>query len=434
MSYIIGSIIFMCFVTYIYWRKSSKKINTGLYLLFIYTGSVIASFFLDSSSKYFSFLATFYFFAILFMFLLPVMFVKSNKIIEFRKPRINVFNFYSYIFIILGIASIAYYIPIAARILSSPESFLALRGSMVGGEKFHNVNFFYYITVLNGQFFPIVLLFFFYSITFLKKSRKFNFALLIASTSYIWSVLSGVGRTGFVLWTMSFLFCYALFYHHMKHRIKKVINRSLLLFSMPFSIIFMLITMSRFAIATAGKYNGPLHSIVYYFGMQFPNFNTIFNLIDTNEGYHSYLDIFPILRYISSLDSWSGMTNLQSSRAYIQLYGVDVYTFASFIGHAWLCLNTYILFFLSLIFCLVFGYIFYKIGRKKKIPFNMLILYTFIAQIPLHGVFYYMLGYVVSNIYMINILIMVLVFSRRRIKRNSVAYRKAESAPIVSPP
>ena len=61
--------------------------------------------------------------------------------------------------------------------------------------------------------------------------------------------------------------------------------------------------------------------------------------------------------------------------------------------------------------------IFFKVGRNRRIPFNMLILYTFIAQIPLHGVFYYMLGFVVSNLYMIIIVIMLFVFRESRFRR-----------------
>lgn len=425
MTYIIGSIIFMSFVTYAYWRMSSRKLNTGLYLLFLYTGSIIAASFLDISLKQFSFLATFYFFSILFMFLLPVMFLKTNKITEFRRPRMDLFNLCSYIFIILGFVSIVFYVPICAKVLLSSESLVGLRGDIAGGESPFTVNFFFYITALSVQFFPIVLLFFFYSITFLKKSKKFNIALLIASTSHIWSTLAIVGRTGFVLWTMSFCFCYFLFYHHMEHRIKKIINRSFLIFSVPFSIIFMMITISRFSFVTEGKSSGPLSSILYYFGMQFSNFNTLFNVVN-NYKFHSYFDIFPILRYISSSDNLElkeGMGVNELANAYKSLYGVDVvYNFSTFIGHAWLCLDTYILLVLSLIFSLVFSCIFYKIGRRKKIPFNILILYTFIAQIPLHGVFYYTLGHVVSNIYMINVLIMVLLF-RRRFRRNSMFER-----------
>ncbi len=233
----------------------------------------------------------------------------------------------------------------------------------------------------------------------------------------MWSVLAGVGRDGLVLWTMSFFFCYSLFYHHMKRRIKKVINRSLLLLSVPFSILFMMITISRFQFGREGKYSGTLESILYYFGMEFINFNKMFNGIDSYR-FHSYLDLFPLLRYVTGYAN--KMDIFESSTAYIGEYHIDVYSFSTFIGHAWLCLDTYALLFLSVIYCLVFSSIYYKIGRNKKMPFNMLILYTFIAQIPLHGLFYYKLGYVVSNIYMINIIIMFFVFRDSRLRRNSV--------------
>lgn len=51
------------------------------------------------------------------------------------------------------------------------------------------------------------------------------------------------------------------------------------------------------------------------------------------------------------------------------------------------------------------------ISNKKIVPFGKILYITLLAQIPLHGIFYYKLGYSVSNIYVICVILLSILFS-----------------------
>ncbi|HJF69446.1 MAG TPA: hypothetical protein K8V05_01670, partial [Butyricimonas virosa] len=72
-----------------------------------------------------------------------------------------------------------------------------MRTDMVGGTVYFNVNIFYYLTTFVSQFYPIILICYFFSITNLHYSRSYNYLLLFSSTAYIVNVLASVGRDGF---------------------------------------------------------------------------------------------------------------------------------------------------------------------------------------------------------------------------------------------
>ncbi|MCK3685170.1 O-antigen polymerase [Maribellus sp. YY47] len=390
----------------IYWKKSGRKFNIGSYILGLYILSLLSSFLLNTSSIKYSFEASFYFFIILILFLTPILKFNTNNIEKITPINLKLFNAISYIFIVLGICTYFFFGSVVYSLLFSGDSFLLLRTAMVGGEVYYKVNYVYYILTLYCQFYPIVLIFYFYSTTFTSNSKSINNLLLFSSTAYIINVLSGVGRDGFVLWPMSYIFAYFMFRNFMNEEHKLKVKKLLYRFLILFALIFIPITISRFY--KDDNFFSPILSIVSYFGQQFGNFNDLYNSTVPNETNLSKL--FPILGKDESLSL------LEKNKLYLRLYGVDINVFSSFIGSFYLNVEKKLLFLLSFI---INGMFFLFSINNKKVSLGRIIFFTFISQLPLHGIFYYKLAYVTSNVYMILVLLLSILFLKQIIINKS---------------
>lgn len=405
-------LLLLIIILYLYWVASGRKINIGSFLLILYILSIAFSFFSKVGNNKFSFEASFYFLILLMFYLTPVLKFNSNYQFTIKPINLQLFKIISYIFIFFGIATYVFFLHIVLRLFLSHESLMILRTNMVGGQVFYDINIIYYFITFFCQFYPIVLLFYFYSVTFTSNSKLFNWLLLFSSTGYIINVLASIGRDGFVLWTMSYLFTYILFRKFMTHSQKFGFKRLAYYLIGLFSIIFIPITFSRFL--RGGDYSTVINSIIYYFGSEFGNFNDLYNTI--SHKYDSASRIFPILDLFSHKKD--ELTLLERHQFYLNIYKIDINIFSTFIGDFFLSIETKLLFILSGMYSIFLYLLFYD---NRRVPFGKIILLVFFSQIPLHGLFYYKLSYSVSNIYMIFIIILSLLFYKRFVIRDKVS-------------
>lgn len=394
-----------------YWKISGKQMNIGSYLLLLYILSIGCTFVIKEDDKKYTFEASFYFIILLLFYLTPVLKFNSNKIQSIQPISLSLFNFISYVFIFFGFATYIYFLQIVLKLFLFGGSIMQMRTQMVGGLVYYDINIFYYFITFFCQFYPIVILFYFYSVTHTSNSIFFNRLLLFSSTGYIINVLASIGRDGFVLWTLSYVFTYILFRKFMTINQKAKMKQLGYYLIGIFSLIFIPITVSRFY--TGGDYFSVINAIISYFGQEFGNFNNIYNTIpNTIDGFSRLFPIFDI-----GSNKKEALSLLEKNAYYISIYKIDINVFTTFIGDFYLYIEAKILFLLSAFYSIFLYFVFY---RNKKVSFGKIILIVFFSQIPLHGLFYYKLAYVVCNLYMISIVILSLLFYKKIVIRKEI--------------
>ena len=373
-------------------------------MILLYIISMLSGFFLKIDHNKYGIGASLYFFFTIMLFIFPIIKFNSTKLKEIVLLKRNLFNIISYAFIILGVFTYIFFFKTAFFILTSSQSFLALRSNMVGGEVYFFVNIFYYIVTLYCQFYPIVIVFYFYSKIFMDNSKFFNRLLLFASTGYIINVLSGVGRDGFVLWSMSYIFAFIIFNNFMTEEMKKHEKRKLKYLIIIFLLIFIPITVSRFSLD--GNRYSVIFSIIDYLGQQFSNFSQLYySVSESLLSETSLKEIFPIFGKTEEIG------NIDRYKYFLNLFDIDLYIFSTFIGSFIKYVSKSGLLFVSLLYSFIFSFI---VKNKGYVSLGKVILITLLAQIPLHGLFYYNMAYIVCNFYMIGVLILSIIFWRAK--------------------
>lgn len=395
-------------VLYKYWTATGRKINIGSYLLIIYILSLLLSLYVDNENmpyarqdwtKY-SFEASFYFLVALLLFLLPIMKFDSNHVQVIRPVNLRLFNTIAYFFIFFGFVTYALYVPDMIHILGSGEEFSTLRAQIEMGANFHDIDILDFVASLFCQFCPIVLTFYFYSIAFTPNSKVFNRLLLFSSTGYVLSSLSGVGRTGLIMWPMYYVFSYLLFRKFLSDQDKSKAVNLLLIVATICLIIFIPITFSRYAD------RGVTLSLLHYIASQFGYFNQYYQLPIVGD--NNISEMFPIFGYI--FEGGQRLSIADAAKLNEGFYGVTLNQFSTFIG-------TFILHYdktLFLVISLAYNFtLFLVFINNKVVSFGKVIFITLVAQIPLQGIFYYMMAYTICNIYMILTILLSLLFVKK---------------------
>lgn len=396
------SLVFIFLFWLLYSLRNKSFLNVGSCLVFLYFLSVLGSVFLPMEDIEYSFEAAAYLFFIWFMFFVPALIIRSSNFSGIKTIDLKIFNLVSWCFIVSGIYSIVFFAPIVIGIFLSGESLVILRTDMVAGETYYDIGFAYYAAGLASQFYPIIIIFYFYSKLFTKNSGFFNALLLLSSTSYIFNVLASVGRDGFVLWGLSFVFSFLLFKNFISKEQAKNFNKIFIFLGVTFAFVFFAITFSRFIIL--GGVGDVYFSILSYFSQQFGNFNEIYN-----SGIYFPSDvskIFPIVDLIAGRDKIA-VDFLAENSYFKNLYGIDINVFKTFAGDFYFYLG----YFWTLILSVSFGFFGWIVFRNNGIfSLERIIVLTLAVQIPLHGLFYYKLGHNVSNIYMLVVFFIALFF------------------------
>lgn len=395
-------------ILYIYWTTTGRKINIGSYLIMIYILSLLSSFYVDNDNmpyarqdwtKY-SFEASFYFLGTLLLFLLPIMKFDSNNIKLIKPVNLRLFNMIAYIFILFGFATYVYYVPILIDMLSLGNSLANLRALNDLGTTFHDIDNLFFVISLFCQFSPIVITFYFYSLAFTPNGHVFNRMLLFSSTAYIVSALSGVGRAGLILWPMYYIFSYLLFRKFLSDQNKSKAINLLLIIASICVIIFIPITFSRYGD------RGVTLSLLHYIASQFGYFNQYYQVpiqVDNNIS-----KMFPIFRFM--FEDGPRLSTYEFSMSLFETYGVNLNQFATFIGHFILIYDKTSFFVISLVYNLILYLVFIN---NKVVSFGKMILITLVSQIPLQGIFYYMMAWTICNIYMILTILLSLLFIKK---------------------
>jgi len=397
--------IFIFFILLIVYMNSNRRVNIAFYIISIYFFSVLGGLFLDPTltpaSEYYSLGATTAFLLLMMFYFVPIACTRTHNINNVECLNYKIFNLICWVFIVLGVLSYFYFVPIIIDMLSYISELKNFRGR----ESVVEANFIYLFLTLGSQFFPIVLLFYFHSISYQSEKIWFNRILLFSSTAYIVNVLTVMGRDGFVLWTMSYIFAFLLYRNILSDYIKKRIRWNLILLLGLFSIVFFAISISRFG--DDGLY-WLVQKLLIYFSQQFGEFNRFYVVVNNPN-----VDVgamFPLV------DLFGTPPNRESFIAqhfrFLSQYGFSKNVFKTFLGQFYENMGLFVLFFVSFLYFFIFTPV-ACLGDKRCVNFGKLVVITMFCQVVLHGVFYYKLSYMVSNIYMISCCLIAFIFSYR---------------------
>lgn len=387
--------------------RNRALVNSASYLFALYILSVLGGMFLDKSlaapGDVYSIYASFSFMVLVLLYVSPALVLNSGRISSVQVINYKLFNIIGWFFIIMACFSYLYFVPKIYSLFQLATNIKEARGNLVGQATGLSSNYFYLIITFSCQFYPIVILMFFHSTCYQPNKKVFNNLLLFASTSYIVNVLSNVGRDGFVLWTMSFIFSFILYRSLLPTNLKKKIGTILKRFLVFFLIIFFIISYARFY--RDGSAYFFFQYLLLYFAQQFGEFNRFLHYV-----HNVPVDvgrIFPVFDFFLDNERKNFLVEHQN---FLANYGFSKNVFKTFIGMFYESLGAKVTWVSSLVISSV-GTALMFLGSRKNVNFGKLIVFTAFMQIPLHGIFYYKLGYMVSNIYFVSCIFLMIVFA-----------------------
>jgi oligosaccharide repeat unit polymerase len=360
--------------------------NLGAYLISVYVISSFFSILIDINDLR-SFNTQFYNISIdgafLYCLLLTIVIYPFCKL-DFRKVNsINIvkpklFNGVVYLFFVSFIILLLSSLNSVVNILSGDMK--ELRNMVSSGESIVDHTPLGIVSVfvnLVCNFSLIMLLFYFYSICFLKRSKKFNLMILTSSLSIIIIGILGVDRSKTIYWLLTYGAMNVMFWKYMNVAQKRNIKLfSVVVFASLLSYVLAM-TLARFGDRDTGAEGG----IISYAGQSYINFCMFYD----NVKYPDYTlqRIFPLF-YNLFIDNGIEHTQQLNMDVYVKT-GIEVSVFATFLGDILVVSGLLI----TVIYCIVISFITVNTisVMKKNIYFHDLLICFLLLLIPLLGIF-----------------------------------------------
>jgi oligosaccharide repeat unit polymerase len=213
--------------------------------------------------------------------------------------------------------------------------------------------------------------FYFYSLAFLKRSFKFNVAILLFSTMPIMIGMLSMDRSKTVYWMMSFIALAVFFWGAFDPLRKKQVKSTFIKFFVVFILYLTLITTARY-----GEHDiGAVNSLIVYAGMSFNNFCLFYDKL--NLPGISLEMVTPLLNtIIGSSDD--------IKRSIIYDRSIDTNVFASFSGMLIREIGVWGSILYSFIYFFLATFIF---KNKRKYNITKIFLVVILLYIPYLGIF-----------------------------------------------
>lgn len=252
-----------------------------------------------------------------------------------------------------------------------------------------------------SDFYLLILVFFFYSVTYLKKGFVFNALLFFASLSTIVNGLMSGGRTQIIYWLLVFISCFLYFRKDMAKKLRKrLLVFSLIILSLIITYIA-LVTASRFENAFSGETDyEEAFSLLDYTGQIFLNFNNFFANFE-HKGY-TFARIFPFIY------DWTHAVNFDLS-VYKRSIAMDIGVFSTFLGDWYIDMGITGIIIYTIVYSIA-GFFINRDYIYKSRKLQQILLYFLVFQIPLNGIFYYSLYNKTAIISVIGTVIICCVF------------------------
>lgn len=412
MTIYIITFIFLCFAFNL-WKRRGASISSIMWTWYavMYISSVLlVSFYnnweISSDSKAYIYMAI-----ILIILLIPFCVIDDNIIETLILPSDKWLKPTILILTIGSLFSALFYIPSAIKALSVGVNEISYIRDLIiatGENPFIRRSIFNTIASIFSTFYMIQIVFFFITII---KERKLNwksYVILFSSTSYIFLVLSFMGRDCFVFWLLSFLFLYVFFSKFIGNSERRKIKKIFILMMSICIFIFIIITIGRFLSSSDSDF---IYPFLDYMGQGPLFFPDIYNVGLIHNGGSG---IFSLI--IKNVD----MNTINNNEVVFYMYGIRSNVFRTIVGSLYLNFGEYG----TIIFSLVISVfvMLYAPRNKHNWDFSFIIIYVLYVMIMYQGVFYFKLYDNASNLYIILSFLMALIF--KRIPKQKIVIKK----------
>lgn len=261
---------------------------------------------------------------------------------------------------------------------------------------------------LLSMFSIIMLLFYFYSICFLNKSKKYNAMILLSSLSIIIIGILGIDRSKTFYWMITYGAMVVLFWRYMKVKQRKQIKLITIILVSLLATYFLAMTISRFGERDQGTEGG----IISYAGQSYINFCMFYDTIVYPE--FSLQRIFPVI-YHFFVDN--GIENSQDLNDEIgRKTGTFIGVFSTFAGDIMVASGKIATF----LYCFVYFIIANQLlsFKKRIIYFHDLIFLFLLLLVPLLGIFVHFYSNYHRMMVVIFLILYALYMKISYIKRN----------------
>ncbi|PRD46810.1 O-antigen polymerase [Sphingobacterium haloxyli] len=380
---------FLLLLVFVLVRK--RYFDISAYIILLYLISSFCSILVDvyglriRYTQYYeiTMLPTILYCTLLTLLIYPFFKLAPLKVQNISRLEPKYFNAISYFYIVVFFVVLFSSATIIVRVLSGDMSEIRLLIAQGEGEEvsiFNNVPSFLRPIVVTANVFAsvsmVMLLFYFYSICFLQKSKLFNSFLFISSTTILIFAIVGVDRSKVIYWAIAYGFFILLFWKAMsKKQRKKNIKLSVGIISIILTY-FLMLTFQRFDNSDTGSGG----SMIYYAGQSFIHFCYFFD----EHPYQGFTlqKVFPLyfkLFVDNDISSSPELNRIMSAETGI-FHGI----FNTFMGDIMMASNIVV----TIIYCVVIALstriIFWG---KNRIDFYYLIMIFFFSSILLFGVF-----------------------------------------------
>ena len=244
---------------------------------------------------------------------------------------------------------------------------------------------------LFSQFSPIALLLYFVNIAKERKSRLFNWLLLLASLTPVIKAVLIAGRTQPIYWFLSFCALYILCRPMMAKEQRRKALMPFIAVGGAVGLFIAAVTVARFYTSSITNDSGTLDSLLAYSGQSFVNFNYFFCNY-TAHGIH-FDRILPLTNYFILHPGW----NLEDYRDLIWSYsGLNIGVFFTFLGDLLIDLGHFGMAVYVLLFSLISSWVCRTANHEGTITISRLFVALILFLMPLQGIFYY--SYYKTNI------------------------------------
>ena len=362
-----------CFSNYRKYGFNGATFLIGLYL-FGAVAAVLLAFITDFYEEWrLDVIAILYHSLCLILFLYPVVYITNRYLLNFNMPNEKGLKLLQNIIIGISLFSFASYLPKIIDVIAVGDFKDARNmynyGTLHEEEATGVVG---YLGAIGSALSFFSLYFCFYNLKNNPDKKTLILLLLICSLTDVLNGLSMVGRGGIMRWLLMVVFFYLSFYQHIDLKVKKLVNRLLLLLVTPATIFFLIITVDRFSSREYPVYVYMLD----YIGQSFIYFSYIFDqLYEPTFGGRMN---FPILFPGETLDR-----NL--SEVIYTDYSLN--TFATFVGSFYKDMGFVTTLTIAFLFFLTF-LLLYRFSRKPR-SFYKLFLFIIFSQMIINGVFYF---------------------------------------------
>lgn len=221
------------------------------------------------------------------------------------------------------------------------------------------------------------LIFFFYSLVYIRRNFLFKLGLFVSSFGSVWiGVLNG-GRTYVIYWLLFFFFCLSAFYKEFNFKRKRQVFIIIIIALIGIFRYFAFVTVGR--VASSSWFSSSEEFLLNYAGQPYTTFIHYFE----NCTWHPY-DFKRIFPFTTTLIF--GRFDLTEYRLNIMSHnGVNVNGFSTFLGDIYVDIGIIGMILYVVIFVLVAR----KLMKCKEFNLAKMVYLGILIQIPLFGVFYY---------------------------------------------